>query len=158
MIRSASRPAFAAVLMTFSTASLAAPVRESDPVLIGTKWAGKLTQRGEFAGGGSGPPEFECVLAVTKRDNAAFEAELREQSSGLKVTYIVKGEITPTASGKSHTVTFRSVDAKDVVGTSAILDIPYTGTVSGRAMKGTWRFRTANGTDIEGDFAFELSR
>jgi hypothetical protein len=158
MIRIASRSAFAVVLMTLPTSSLAAPVRESDPVLIGTKWAGKLTQRGTFAGGGSAPPEFDCVLTVTKRDRATFEAGLREQSGGLRVTYIVKGEVTLLGHGKGHAIAFRSVDAKDVVGTSAILGIPYTGTVSGRTMKGTWRHRTADGTDIAGDYSFELSK
>lgn len=136
-----------------------APARDGDPVLIGTKWVGKLTQRGEFAVGGVGPPEFDCVFTVTKRDGNTFEAELKEQTQTLKVTYIVKGEVAAAPDGKGYVIAFTSVDAKDVAGTSALNDIPYTGTVSGRVMKGTWKYAPANtATNVSGEFSFEMSK
>jgi hypothetical protein len=149
----------AAVLAAGAPRGGAAPVKDGDPVLIGTKWKGTLTQRGTFAGGGTGPPEFAVVLTVTHRDGNTFRADLREEAGDIKLTYVVKGEIARTADGKGYAVTFSSVEAKDVTNTAPILGVPYTGTLAGRAWKGTWKIpRTAAGTDVEGDFALELSK
>ena len=73
--------------------------------------------------------------------------------------FVVKGEIARTADGKGYAVTFTSVEAKDVMNTAPILGVPYTGTLAGRSWKGTWKIpRNADGTDVEGDFALELSK
>jgi hypothetical protein len=139
--------------------SAAAPIRETDPLLVGTRWAGTLTQKGTFAGGVAGPPEFRTVLTVTKRSGAEFEADLRERTDGLDITYVVKGEVVRAADGKGWAVTFRSVDAKDISGTLPILGVPYTGAVTGKTLKGTWKYRTPDtATAIEGEFALELTK
>lgn len=152
----------AAVLLPWSgshAVAVPAPAKASDPVLIGTKWKGKLTQKGTFAGGGMGPPEFTAVLTVTKRDGAKFEAELREEAEEIKLTYLVKGEVIPTVDGKGYAIRFESAGAKDVSNTSPILGIPYTGTVTGRQIKGTWRMpKNDGGTKVEGNFLLELTR
>ncbi len=133
----------------------AAPIKERDPLLVATKWKGKLTQKGTFAGGVAGPPAFETVLNVTERNGFVFRAELTEEAPGIKVTYLVKGDICPAAD-KTYTVTFKSIGAKDVAGTLPILGIPYTGTVTGRTIRGTWKMpKNDEGTDVEGDFSVE---
>lgn len=138
--------------------SVAAPARDGDPVLIGTKWTGSLTQRGKFAGG-TGPPKFDVVLVVTKRDGNAFEAELQAKTPNLKITYLVKGEIARTADGKGFTVKFESFDSKDVESTTPILGIPYSATLTGKSMKGTWKLTRPNeDIAIEGDFSLELGK
>jgi len=137
----------------------AAPAKDNDPLLIGSKWAGKLTQRGTFSGGGAGPPEFEVVLAVTKRDDNSFEAELREKAPSLKITYLVKGKIARTAGGKSYAVTFQSYDFKDVESTTPLIGIPYSATLAGKSMKGSWKLSRADEEiDIAGDFSLELTK
>lgn len=136
----------------------AAPVRETDPLLVGTRWAGTLTQAGMFPGGGAGPPAFRTELRVTRRDGAEFEADLREVTDTLTITYLVKGEVVRAAGGKGYAVAFRSVDAKDVRNTSPILGIPYAGTAAGRSLKGTWRYQPPGATAIEGEFTLELAK
>ncbi|MBX9585499.1 MAG: hypothetical protein K2X87_34770 [Gemmataceae bacterium] len=137
----------------------AVPARETDPLLVGTKWTGTLTQKGTFAGGAAGPPEFRTVLTVTRRSGTEFGADLREQTDGLDITYVVKGEVGRAAGGKGYAVTFRSVDAKDISGTLAILGVPYAGTVAGKSLKGTWKYRPPDtATAIEGEFMLELSK
>jgi hypothetical protein len=155
------RLACCAVSLIVVSAAVAAPVPETDPLLIGTRWKGKLTQRGTFASGGMGPPEFKVVLTVTKRDRNRFEAELHEvaEAESLSITYLVKGEITRDPMGKGYVVAFQSFDSKDVVNTAPILGIPYRGTVTGKKVEGTWKMpKNDNGIDIEGDFSLELGR
>jgi hypothetical protein len=138
---------------------LAAPAKDSDSVLVGTKWRGKLTQRGTFSGGANGPPQFDILLVVTKRDGNKFEAELQEKTKSLSVTYLVKGEIAPAADGKTRTLKFESFDSKDVDNTAPILGIPYSATLTGKSMKGTWKLKRADKEiDIEGDFTVELGK
>lgn len=148
----------AVVLLAVSVLA-AAPAPDGDPVLIGSKWEGKLTQRGTFATGGMGPPEFKVVLTITDRDRDTFEAELHEvsEAQSLKITYLVKGEIARGKNGKGYVVTFKSVGAKEVENTFPLLGIPYHATLTGRTMKGTWKIPKNNdGIDIEGDFTVEL--
>ena len=57
-----------AVLVVAALSFAAAPAKDGDPVLVGTVWKGKLTQKGEFMGGGGVPPEFDCEFTITKRD------------------------------------------------------------------------------------------
>lgn len=158
-----NRVSFTLVVVIFGIAPLllAAPVPKSDPLLIGTKWKGKLTQRGTFASGGMGPPEFAAVLTITKRDRNAFEGELYEvsDSASLRITYLVKGEIKHDVKEKVYVVAFKSYEAKDAVNTVPILGIPYRATLTNRTMKGKWRIpKNDNGIDIEGDFTLELRK
>lgn len=145
--------------ITLAAAGLsAAPARDGDPVLIGSKWKGTVTQKGTFAGGGEGPPAFEAVLTVTKREGDTFEAELWERSGEIRLTYLVKGEIGRTAHGKGYTVAFKSVSAKDVSNTSPILGTPYTATLAGRTLKGTWAVpRDYDTGGVGGEVTLELS-
>jgi hypothetical protein len=140
----------------------AAPAKDSDPLLIGTVWKGTLTQKGEFMGVGDVPPEFECVFTVTKRDGDKFEAELFEMTKNLKLTYVVRGTVKPTDKDnpdKGYRVEFESVDSKDVENTEAITKIPYTATLKGKTLKGTWKYPANNEmTTLEGTFAFELGK
>jgi hypothetical protein len=71
----------------------AAPAKDGDPVLIGTVWKGKLTQKGEYKGAGGAPPEFDCEFTITKRDGEKFEADLFEKTPDLELTYLVRGTI-----------------------------------------------------------------
>lgn len=140
----------------------AAPAKDGDPVLIGTMWKGKLTQKGEFKGAGGGPPEFDCEFAITKRDGEKFEADLFEKTPDLELTYIVRGTIKPVDKDdkdKGYKIEWESVGSKDVKNTEAIIKIPYTGTVTGKKMKGTWKYpQNDDGTTLEGDFEFELAK
>ncbi|MBX9622410.1 MAG: hypothetical protein K2X82_01205 [Gemmataceae bacterium] len=148
-----------AVVLVAAGGLAAAPVREADPLLVGTRWTGTLTQKGTFGGGGPGPPKFDTVFTVTRRDGAEFEADLRERTADLDITYIVRGEVVRAADGKGYTLSFRSVDAKDMVNTVPILGVPYTGTVAGRTLKGKWvHRRPAEGTEVEGEFALERAK
>lgn len=150
-----------AVIMLAASFLAAAPAPESDPVLIGSKWTGKLTQRGTFAIGGMGPPEFKVVLTITDRDKNTFQGELHEvaEEQSLRITYLVKGEIARDKNGKGYIVTFKSVGAKGVENTYPLLGIPYEATLTGRTMKGTWKIpKNKDGIDIEGDFTVELMR
>ncbi|MBP3954722.1 hypothetical protein J8F10_05415 [Gemmata sp. G18] len=140
----------------------AAPAKDGDPVLVGTVWKGKLTQKGEFKGMGGGPPEFDCALTVTKRDGEKFEADLVEKTDELKVTYLVRGTIAlvdKDNKDKGYKIEFESVGSKDVENTEAITKIPYTGTVKDMKLKGTWKYpANEDGTTLEGTFEFELTK
>ena len=149
----------AAVALAFTAAvAPAAPVRDTDPLMVGTRWTGTLTQAGLFPGGMAGPPAFRTDLTVTKRSGGDFEADLRERTDALDITYVVRGEVVRPAGGKGYAVTFRSVDAKDVRKTSPLLGIPYTGTAAGRSFKGAWRYQPPGGQPVEGTFTLELAR
>jgi len=135
----------------------AAPERgPEDPLVVDSKWAGKLTQKGQIEGSDV-PLALEAELIVTKRDGAKFEAELKEwNDSGIKLTYLVKGEIAKAKDGKSFKVEFKSYDFKDAE-SQTFLNIPYTGKVEGKKLVGTWKHpKNDEGTTIEGDFTLEL--
>lgn len=151
--------AVAAVVFVAVAWVAAAPARPADPVLVGSKWVGKLTQKGTFAAGGAGPPEFRTTLTVTERAGDSFAAELREDTDAIGITYVVTGEVVRSPDGKGHRIDFKSVAAKDLRQTTAILGVPYTGSVAGRAMTGTWSLRAADEpTAIDGEFRLELAR
>ncbi len=140
----------------------AAPAKDGDPLLVGTVWKGKLTQKGEYMGLGGGPPEFDCEFTVTKRDGGKFEADLFEKTDTLKVTYLVRGTVNPVDKDKpekGYKVEWESVGSKDVENTEAIIKIPYTGAIQGKKLKGTWKFpANDDGTTLEGTFEFELGK
>ena len=134
----------------------AAPAKDGDPLLIDTVWKGKLTQKG------GGPSEFDCTFKITKRDGEKFEAELYEKSDEMELTYLVRGTIKPVDKDnkeKGYKVAFESYDAKDVKNTGAILKVPYTATLTGKKIKGSWKLPDDSEFGmLEGDFDFELSK
>lgn len=142
--------------VVFALAAMAAPARgPEDSLLVDTKWAGKLTQKGKIEGSETAFT-LEAELTITKRDGAKFEAELREwNDDGIRLTYLVKGEITKSKDGKSFTVNFKSYDFKDA-DSQTFLDIPYTGKLDGKKLTGIWKHpKNDNDTTIEGDFTLE---
>jgi hypothetical protein len=149
-------PLVALVGVCFAPRGVAAPARDGDPLLVGTAWKGKLTQKG------GGPTDFDCEFTVTKRDAETFEAELREKSDTIEVTYVVKGTVRPVDPrnrAKGYKVRFESLDAKDLRNTSAILKVPYAGTLVGKTLKGTWKLPPDSEFGmLEGDFTFERGK
>ena len=91
-----------------------------------------------------------------------YNFELYEKSDSLELTYIVKGTITqvdPKNREKGYRIEFESFDAKDVKNTSAILKVPYKGTLNGKTLKGSWKLpEDSEFGELEGDFEFELSK
>ncbi|AWM37708.1 hypothetical protein GobsT_42760 [Gemmata obscuriglobus] len=140
----------------------AAPARDGYPVVVGSVWKGKLTQTGEYKGQGGVPPEFECELRILRRDGEKFEAELIERAGERKLTYLVRGTVKPvdkSKSGQEYRVEFVSVGSKDVANTEALIKTPYTATLVGQKIKGTWKFpANDDGTTLEGAFEFELAK
>lgn len=149
-------PVAALLALVCTAQGVAAPARDGDPLLVGSAWRGKLTQKG------GGPMVFQCELKVTKRDGESFEAELHEKSDTIELTYLVKGTVKqadPKDRKKGYKVEFESYDAKDVQNTTAILKVPYTATLTGKALKGTWKVPDDNKfAPLEGDFEFELGK
>ena len=134
----------------------AAPARgPDDPLIVDSKWAGKLTQKGKIEGN-EVPLTLEAELTITKRDGTKFEAELREwNDNGIKLTYLVKGDVMKAKDGKTFTVNFKSYDFKDA-DSQTFLNIPYTGTLDGKKLSGTWKHpKSDDDTTIEGDFRLE---
>ncbi|QDU20020.1 hypothetical protein [Urbifossiella limnaea] len=136
----------------------ATPLPDVDPILAGTKWVGTLSQRGSFRGGAPAPPAFQAVLTVTRRHGDRFEAELDEVAGPIRVTYVVKGVVTPAPVGQGHAVRFRSVGTTLAQSTVPVLDVPYDGVLRGRSLRGTWKAPGNGGTNVEGDFALEMGR
>ena len=159
MVRTAYGVGACAIL--FAAVALAAPAKEGDPLPVGSKWKGTLTQKGEI-GGVETPLELETTLTVTKRDGDKFEAELFETTRNLRLTYVVRGTVRPIDRNnpeKGWRVEFESVDSKGVENTEAITKIPYTATLKGKVLKGTWKYpANAEGTTLEGTFEFEKSK
>lgn len=153
-----TRRGWVAVLVAAGVgAAAAAPVRDADPLPVESKWKGKLTQKGRIKGS-EVPLDLTAELTVTKRDGDKFEGELFEEGgegSGIKLTYLVKGEVKKAKDGKGFTVEFKSFDFKDAE-SETFLNIPYTGTLAGKELKGTWKHPpTDDDTTIEGDFTLE---
>jgi len=153
-----------AVLVALNTgvSVQAAPAKDGDSVAAGTVWKGKLTQKGEYKGMGGVPPLFDCEFTITKRDGEKFEADLFEKTDDLKLTYLVRGTIKPVDKDnleKGYKIEFESIGSKDVENTEALIKIPYTATLKDKKLKGTWKFpANDDGTTLEGDFEFELTK
>jgi hypothetical protein len=148
-------------LLVFVAAAMAASAKDdADPLAKGTKWTGKLTQKGKIEGTES-PLSLEVTLTVTRRDGTEFKADLYEkgaESTGVELTYLVTGTVVPANDGKEFTVKFQSFDVKDEK-SRVFLNIPYSGTITGKTLKGTWKHPpNVVGTTIEGDFTLELQR
>ena len=139
----------------------AAPVPEQkgeDLLALDSKWTGTLNQKGKIDGAEIAL-KLEIELKVTKRDGNKFEAELKEwNDGGIKLTYLVKGEIVKAKEGKGHAVSFKSYDFKDAE-SQTFINIPYTGKLEGKKLAGTWKHpQNDDGITIEGDFTLELSK
>lgn len=145
------------------TALVAAPVPanapDGSPIPTGTVWKGTLTQRG------GGPEAYDCEFKITKREGEKFEATLYEKAKDseagfLELTYLVRGTVTPVDpknKEKGFKLEFKSFDAKDVKNTSEIVGVPYTGTVTGKTMKGSWKLpEDSEFGKLEGDFEFTV--
>jgi hypothetical protein len=146
----------AAALLAAGIGLAAAPARgPEDPLYLESKWTGKLTQKGKIEGRET-PYTLEAELAVVKRDGAKFEGKLREwNDGGIKLTYLVKGNVVKAKDGKSFKVEFKSYDSKDAA-SQTFINIPYTGTLDGKTISGTWKHpKNDNGITIEGDFKLE---
>ncbi|MBX9585500.1 MAG: hypothetical protein K2X87_34775 [Gemmataceae bacterium] len=158
MFRTMRRVVAGAVVFTagVSAVAAAAPAKDPDPLPVESKWKGKLTQKGKIKGD-EVPLDLDAVLTVTKRDGDKFEAELFEEGEpGIRLTYLVKGEVTKAKDGKGHAVEFKSYDFKDAR-SETFLNIPYKGTIDGKKLAGTWKHPpTDDDTTIEGDFTLEL--
>jgi len=151
---------FAMAMLLTAGAATAAPVPkgagEGDPLPKDSVWTGKLTQRG------GGPTGFDCEFKITKRDGDKFEADLYEKAGEMELTYLVKGTVVPVDpkdKAKGFKIEFKSHDAKDVKNTSEILNVPYTGKVEGKKIKGTWKLPDdSEFGNLEGDFDFEAKK
>jgi hypothetical protein len=130
--------------------------KDADPLTVDSQWKGKLTQKGKIGGMKDIPPEFETVLVVTKRTDNDFECELREKVGESFVTYLCKGKVAPGEKG-SFKVDFKSTAVKSANETFvSVPQVPYTGTISGKTLKGTWKLSAPkDDTEIEGEFNFE---
>ena len=86
-----------------------------------------------------------------------FDAELYEKNDGaIELTYLVRGKISKSKDGKGYSFEFKSFGFKNAK-SATFLHIPYTGTIEGTKLKGTWKHPpNEEGTTIEGDFALEL--
>ncbi len=154
------RRAVGAWLILFVAGAIAAPanLRDEDPLKVGSKWSGKLTQRGQIVKM-EVPLDFTATLTVTKRDGVKFDAELDEKGSvdsGIELTYLVSGEVTKAEDGKAYTIKFESHTVKKTI-FKAFLKIPYSGTLEGKSLKGTWKHpKNDEWTTIQGEFTLEL--
>lgn len=135
--------------------AVAAPERGAeDPLLVDTKWVGKLSQKGKIEGSET-PLTLDAELVITRRDGAKFEGELRETNDVIRVTYLVKGTIVKAKDGKSFAVEFKNHDFKDTE-SQTFLNIPYRAKLEGRKLTGTWKHpKNDSDTTIEGDFTLE---
>jgi hypothetical protein len=148
-----------AVLTGVAVGLSAAPIKETGDLLAaGSKWNGTLTQKGQIRGNET-PLKLDAVLTVTKRDGSKFEAELFEQNEqGIRLTYLVRGEVTRPKDGKGFALSFQSYDVKNA-DSQTFINIPYTGKLTGGTIKGTWKHPANDeNTTIEGDFTLELVR
>jgi hypothetical protein len=143
-----------ALIAGFALAAAAPERGADDPLVVDSKWVGKLTQKGKIEGNET-PLTLDAELRITKRDGTKFEAELLESNDVIRVTYLVKGTVVKAKDGKSFAVEFKNYDFKDTE-SQTFLDIPYTGKLEGKKLTGTWKHpKNDNDTTLEGDFTLE---
>jgi hypothetical protein len=132
---------------------VADPTKE-DALKQGSILKGELTQRGSWMGL-EVPPKFSVEFEVTKRDKDEFECVLREETpDGGKVHYRCKGLIVRSP-GKPLQVEFRSVECLLMENLGSVTDVPYTATLRGDTLEGTWKYvRENENINVEGDFKF----
>jgi hypothetical protein len=154
MLRAVTRAVVGVLFFAAMAGLAAAPAKDNgDPLRKDSRWKGRLTQKGKIEGT-EVPLDLHAELTVTRRDGEKFEAKLKEwnDDSSIKLTYLVKGEITKAKDGKGYKLTFTSHDVEDAV-SQTFLKIPYTGAIPGTTLEGTWKHPdNTNGTTINGDF------
>ncbi len=155
-MKRALTPALVVLMMGLWTAAGQETKKDTDPLALDSQWKGKVTQRGKIRGVKEIPPEFATVLVVTKRKDNDFECELREKVGDANVTYHCKGKIAP-AGKDAFKVDFASVAVKSSSdGFIAVQQIPYTGTITAKTLKGTWKLPlNKEDTELDGEFSFE---
>jgi hypothetical protein len=133
---------------------------DEDPLPLESQWKGKLTQRGATPDGGLFPLELNAVLTITQRRDNEFEAELREYSGNLDITFLVRGRIAQGA-GKNLVLTFQSHDVKGVPNAAIYyLNVPYTANLGGEQIKGAWTYEEKEkekDTALSGEFHLKRS-
>lgn len=149
----------AAVVLVFGLGTIPAQEKQDDgdPLPVKSQWKGKLTQRGKIMGHKEVPPEFDTLLTITARKGNDFDCTLREKTGADTVTYVCKGKISIGEKG-SVKVDFESISAaspsQEFI---AVTRVPYTGAITGKTLKGTWK-SPPNKEDTELDGAFTLER
>ncbi|MFL5342174.1 MAG: hypothetical protein ACJ8F7_18665 [Gemmataceae bacterium] len=130
---------------------------EDDLLPAESHWKGTLTQRSKSSEGAYFPPELQAELTITRRDGTDFEGELREQSEGLDVTFLVRGKLLRGAD-KSYAVEFKSYAVKGVP-TAAVyyVNVPYTARVSDGGLTGSWAYEDKE-AEVALDGEFKLKR
>ena len=126
---------------------------EEDPFQVNSHWKGTITQRGTHPDWGFIPAELSSAFVITRRDGNDFEAELHENTDSLDITFVCKGKVQ-TLSDCAFMLTFDSVEIKAAqVGTVGLTGVQYTAKVSGKSLKGDWKYPQNNrGITLEGDF------
>jgi hypothetical protein len=125
---------------------------EQDPLPVETQWKGKFTQIGTHPEV-TFPPELDATLTITRRDGNAVEAELRETTAGLDITFLCSGQLIRNAD-HSVSLDLRSHGVKGVPNAGFyLINVPYSARINGDAIKGTWQYidRT-EGIDLGGDY------
>jgi hypothetical protein len=129
-----------------------------DPFPVQSEWKGKFTQGGTTPEGGLHPPEVNAVLTVTERAGNNFEAELREYSGNLDITFLVRGRLS-RGPDKSLALEFKSHGVKGVPNVAIYyLNVPYHAKLTGDALKGSWTYEEKdNETSLAGEFDLKRS-
>ena len=142
------------LLLGISQAWADVPVNsEEDPFQVDTHWKGKLTQRGMNPDWGFIPGELNSDIVITQRDGNDFEAELHESTESLGITFVCKGKIQALGD-RTFILSFETVEIKAAQnGTVGLLGVQYTAKVSGKSLKGEWKYPQNNrGITLEGDY------
>src|SRR5262249_19120821 len=126
---------------------------EEDPFQVDSHWKGSMTQRGLHPDWGFIPAELKSEFVITQRDGNDFEAELHENTDSLDITFMCKGKIQ-ALSDRTFMLTFESVEMKSAQnGTVGVTGVQYTAKVSGKSVKGDWKYPQNNrGISLEGDY------
>jgi len=126
---------------------------EEDLLPVDSQWKGTLTQRAKTPDNIFFPPEFDATLTIVKREGNDFEAELREHTEGLDITFLVRGKLLRGAD-KSYSIDFKSYDVKALPNAAIYyLNVPYTARISEGGLKGTWSYEQKDsGVALAGEF------
>jgi hypothetical protein len=126
---------------------------EEDPFQVDAVWKGKLTQRGMNPNWGEIPANLNAELRITQRQGDVFEADLRETTESLDITFLCVGKIQSLPGG-TYMLTFETVEIKAVQpGTVGLTGVHYTAKVVGTSFKGDWKYPENNkGITLEGNF------
>jgi hypothetical protein len=120
---------------------------------VDTHWKGKITQRGTNPDWGFIPNELNSDFVITQRDGNDVEAELHESTESLDITFVCKGKIQALGD-RTFILSFESTEIKAAQnGTVGLIGVQYTAKLSGKALKGEWKYPQNNrGITLEGDY------